>query len=190
MAPPLKYPALFSLVLILGFAAAVLLRVLVGGNNAAFSVPAALVFAGCLMLFTFASKTKLKFNNKVIFIGLAGGLFLCLPAVILKITGSSVNYSYGGFANWAVVAVVVALAEEAFLRGALYDAVNKWRGEKAAIVIAALLFAALHIPLYGWRVVPLDFAVGLWLGALRSISGTFVAPAIAHSIADLASWWI
>jgi hypothetical protein len=38
--------------------------------------------------------------------------------------------------------------------------------------------------------VPLDIAVGVWLGTLRAISGTVTAPALAHSLADLAGWWL
>jgi hypothetical protein len=43
---------------------------------------------------------------------------------------------------------------------------------------------------YGWAVVPLDIAVGVWLGTLRAVTGTVAAPAIAHSLADLAGWWL
>ena len=56
--------------------------------------------------------------------------------------------------------------------------------------MAAIAFAALHVPLYGWHAVPLDFAVGLVLGATRLLAGTWTAPAIAHVGADLAGWWL
>ena len=48
----------------------------------------------------------------------------------------------------------------------------------------------LHVPLYGWHVVPLDLGVGLFLGGLRLLTGGAVAPAVAHTVADLATWWI
>ena len=86
--------------------------------------------------------------------------------------------------------VAVATAEEAFLRGALYDAVARARGVDAAVVVGALAFAALHVPLYGWHAVPLDLAVGLALGALRVVTGTWTAPALAHAGADLVGWWL
>lgn len=46
------------------------------------------------------------------------------------------------------------------------------------------------VPLYGWHVVPFDFAVGLGLAGLRLTSRSLVAPAAAHTVADLASWWL
>ena len=95
-----------------------------------------------------------------------------------------------GFASWAVVVAVVATAEEVFLRGALYDAVRAAADERAAIVVGAVAFAALHVPLYGWHVVPLDLVVGLVLGELRRVSGTPAAPAVAHVTADLAGWFL
>jgi len=86
--------------------------------------------------------------------------------------------------------VFVAGAEEAFLRGALFDAVQRRWNVHAAVVVAAVAFAALHVPLYGWHVLPLDLAVGLVLGAARLAAGTWTAPAIAHISADLAGWWL
>jgi membrane protease YdiL (CAAX protease family) len=95
-----------------------------------------------------------------------------------------------GFARWALVVAVVATAEEVFLRGALYDAVSRWLGVNAAIAVGAVAFALLHVPLYGWKVVPLDLAVGVLLGELRRVSGTAAAPAITHVFADWAAWWL
>ena len=95
-----------------------------------------------------------------------------------------------GFPAWAVLTVVVAGAEEAFLRGALFDAVQRRAGANAAVVVAAAAFAALHVPLYGWHVVPLDLTVGLVLGATRLVAGTWTAPAVAHVGADLVGWWL
>ena len=59
-----------------------------------------------------------------------------------------------------------------------------------AVAVTSLAFALIHVPLYGWHVVPLDFAVGVWLAGLRLASGGVAAPAIAHSLADLATWWM
>ena len=72
----------------------------------------------------------------------------------------------------ALVVAVVATAEEVFLRGALYDAVRNALDDRAAIVVGAVAFAALHVPLYGWRVVPLDLAVGLVVGLL-ALAGAY-----------------
>jgi len=98
----------------------------------------------------------------------------------------------GDLAAWAIVVTLVACAEEALLRGALMDELMR-RGRvrpEVAAVVAALAFAALHVPLYGWGAVPLDFGVGVWLGGLRLWSGGAGAPALAHTLADVASWWL
>jgi membrane protease YdiL (CAAX protease family) len=82
------------------------------------------------------------------------------------------------------------MAEEAFLRGALFDAVEEWAGPAVAVAVGAVCFAGLHVPLYGWASAPLDLAVGLLFGALRWVSGSWLAPGLAHTFADLAGWWL
>jgi membrane protease YdiL (CAAX protease family) len=178
---------LLSIILLLGFAVSVLLRLSVGGAGAAQSSLAGLVFAGFLIALSVGAGLGTRLSRKAIIIGIFGGVFLCVPAFFAHSNGA---HPYGSYLNWAIVVSIVALAEEAFFRGVLFEAVQKWRGETAAILIAAAAFAALHIPLYGWHVVPLDFTVGVWLGALRAVSGSWVAPGISHTLADLAGWWI
>jgi membrane protease YdiL (CAAX protease family) len=181
---------LIFIALALGFCAALYARILIGGYNAAGSILGGLFFAVCLYGLAFAAGTKIIMNRRIARIGALGGLFLCLPAIVIHFIGGGMTHSGGNYLTWALAVTVVVMAEEAFLRGALFDAVNSWLGQTAAVVIAAVAFAALHVPLYGWHVVPLDMAVGLWLGALRVISGSFVAPGIAHLIADLVGWWL
>jgi hypothetical protein len=48
----------------------------------------------------------------------------------------------------------------------------------------------MHVPLYGWHVMPLDLAVGLVFGGLRLATHGVAAPAAAHAVADLATWWL
>jgi membrane protease YdiL (CAAX protease family) len=60
----------------------------------------------------------------------------------------------------------------------------------AAIVVTSVAFALMHVPLYGWHVVPLDLGVGIFLGGLRLASGGIAAPAVAHAVADIATWWL
>jgi membrane protease YdiL (CAAX protease family) len=95
-----------------------------------------------------------------------------------------------GFAPWAAITVLVATSEELLLRGALFDASERALGAGVAVVATSLVFALIHVPLYGWHVVPLDLGVGLLLGGLRLVTGGVTAPAAAHAIADLATWWL
>jgi len=63
-------------------------------------------------------------------------------------------------------------------------------GPGPQILILALAFAAMHIPFYGWRAVPIDFAAGLVLGCVRAATGRWQAGAGTHLLADLAGWWL
>jgi membrane protease YdiL (CAAX protease family) len=94
------------------------------------------------------------------------------------------------FVPWALVNVLVASAEEAVLRGVLFDRVAHAGGAALALAVTTCAFALLHVPLYGWQVVPLDLAVGLCLGGLRMATRSVAAPAAAHIVADLATWWL
>ena len=98
--------------------------------------------------------------------------------------------SVSGFGSWLIVAATVAIAEEAFLRGALFDAVSEEVGESMAVVVSAVAFASLHLPLYGWGAAPLDLAVGLLLATVRVLAGGWGAAATAHVLADAAGWWL
>jgi membrane protease YdiL (CAAX protease family) len=173
--------------LLLGFLAAVLLRVVVGGDDVARSEPAGLVFAGLLVVGALVCRTRLPLTRRAVLLGLAGVVVLCVP-VLLSWTPRPPTVH--GFARWAAVVTVVAVAEEWFLRGALYDAVREVAGDNLAIAVGALAFGLLHLPLYGWGAVPLDVAVGVLLGELRRVSGTPAAPAVTHVGADLAAWFL
>ena len=94
------------------------------------------------------------------------------------------------FAPWAAVTILVATAEELLLRGVLFRSIRRSGGVAMAIALTSIAFALLHVPLYGWHVVPLDLAVGLALGGLRVATRTVAAPVAAHVIADLATWWM
>jgi membrane protease YdiL (CAAX protease family) len=74
--------------------------------------------------------------------------------------------------------------------GALFNELDARLGAIAAVLVTSVVFALIHVPLYGWHVVPLDLGVGLWLAGLRLATGGIAAPAIAHTIADLVTWWL
>ena len=183
-----RRPAVGALALLTALAGAVALRVAVAGPAGATSIRAGLVFAAVLGSVAVISSVGVTVTPRGAALGLAGVAVLVLPVLLVHDIGSA--RPAGGYAGWAVATSVVATAEEAFLRGAVYDAVRRARGVDAAVVVGALAFAALHVPLYGWKAVPLDFAVGLVLGGLRVITGTWTAPAIAHVGADLVGWWL
>jgi membrane protease YdiL (CAAX protease family) len=96
----------------------------------------------------------------------------------------------GGHAPQPLAAHVVALgtlaavAEEAFFRRLVYDALLPG-GPAIAVVGSALLFALVHVTVYGAWVLPIDLAAGLVLSWQRWASGSWKVPALTHVVANL-----
>ena len=79
---------------------------------------------------------------------------------------------------------LAAVAEEAFFRRLVYGALLS-AGPGAAVVGSAVLFAAVHVTVYGVWVLPLDLAAGLLFGWQRQATGSWVVPAVTHAVANL-----
>lgn len=194
-----------TVALLSGLAAAVTLRIVVGAHllsggtatwtpngvpGVAGSLTAGLVFSACLGALCVAAGWRWRRPSPAgALVGLSGAVVLCLPAAIHRLAGPD-HAAGNGFLIWAIVVAVVASAEELLLRGAVYDALAARAGVWTAVAVGALAFALLHVPLYGWGAVPLDAAVGVWLGMLRAVSGSVTAPAVAHVVADWAGFWL
>lgn len=88
--------------------------------------------------------------------------------------------------GWVVVvtASVAAVAEEIFFRRLVYGWLARW-GPLLAVAGSAVLFAAVHVPVYGPGVLPIDLAAGLVFGWQRWATGTWTAPAATHVLANL-----
>ena len=173
--------------LLAGFGVSVGLRVLVGGDDVARSVPAGLLFAACLIGLAVGARTHVTASWRAVGLGVVGTAILCLPVGLAQLVALKPLHSATGFVSWALAVVVVAGAEELFLRGTLFAEV---RSPAAAVGLSAVLFALLHVPMYGWQAVPLDLAVGVVLGGLRLEAKSVVAPGIAHVGADLVGWFL
>ena len=86
---------------------------------------------------------------------------------------------------WAITASALAgVAEELFFRRLVYGWLQLW-GPAAAIGGSAVLFAAIHVPVYGFAVLPIDMAAGLLLGWQRWITGGWTASGVTHVMANL-----
>ena len=83
---------------------------------------------------------------------------------------------------------LAAVAEEAFFRRFAYG-LAAVRGPAVAVVASAALFAAVHVTVWGWAVLPLDFAAGLVLGWQRWASGGWAVPAATHVAANVLAVW-
>jgi len=84
----------------------------------------------------------------------------------------------------AAASLLAAVAEEAFFRRTLYGWLERW-GPVLAIGVTAVLFAAVHLPLYGVGALPLNLAAGVLLGWQRWATGSWTAPAATHAFANL-----
>jgi len=80
--------------------------------------------------------------------------------------------------------LVAAVAEEAFFRKFLYGSLLPF-GAAGAIVLSSVVFALVHVPLYGGAVFWVDLGAGLLLGWQRWASGSWAAPAATHAAANI-----
>jgi membrane protease YdiL (CAAX protease family) len=181
-----------SILIAAGLAAALVLRLVVGGAQASASTPAAALFAAALAVLAVSAGWRPRpVTWRAIAAGVAGAAVL-VAAWWLAHQGAALRLHEvsGTLALWSLVVVAVAVAEEMLLRGAMFSWLSAWRGPPVALLVTSLVFAAMHVPLYGPAAFPLDLAVGMWLGALRMYTGTVAAPATAHALADLAGGWL
>jgi membrane protease YdiL (CAAX protease family) len=79
---------------------------------------------------------------------------------------------------------LAAVAEEAFFRRLVYGALLPG-GPVLAVAGSALLFAAVHVTVYGPWVLPLDLAAGLLLAWQRHATGSWAVPTLTHAVANL-----
>ncbi len=174
-----------------GLALAVALRVRVAGVAGAASAPAGVLFG--LVLLAVAAACGLHrpaLQWRQLAWGVGGAALLCLPAALVRLGRAGTILPPGEYAKWATIVALVAVAEELVLRGVLYHALLTRFDEGAAIAVTTVAFALLHVPVYGWHTLLINLAAGYLLGVLRAASGSVTAPAAAHTLADLAGWWL
>jgi membrane protease YdiL (CAAX protease family) len=88
-------------------------------------------------------------------------------------------------AAWTLpLSLLAAVAEEALFRRVAYAELARW-GAVAAVLGSALLFAVIHVPLYGLAAFPVDLGAGLVFGWQRWATGSWVASAGTHAAANL-----
>jgi membrane protease YdiL (CAAX protease family) len=185
------HPAWLTAAALGGLALAVALRVSLAGPVGAASIPAGVAFGTALVLVAAAcGLSRPTVTIRQLAWGAAAAALLCVVPATHRLAGGGSGEPAGMLPTWAAVVCFVAVAEELLLRGALFEAARAWRGPYVALGVTSVAFALLHVPVYGWRVLPLDLAVGCCLGALRLVSGSVTAPAAAHMLADLAGWWL
>jgi membrane protease YdiL (CAAX protease family) len=91
---------------------------------------------------------------------------------------------FGGCALWelAALSLTAGVGEEILFRGALQQAFSRWVGPWVGLVIASVLFGALHP--FSWGYVLMASFFGLYLGACWIASANLLVPATAHGLYD------
>jgi membrane protease YdiL (CAAX protease family) len=180
--------------LVVGLGGALAVRLAVAGDDGVRSVGAGAAFAGLLVAVALLADRREALRpgrwRWQVAVGVLGALVLALVPLLVHLGGPGGALPLDAFPRWAAVVTAVSVAEEVLLRGVLWNAAVTWRGEWVALALTTVAFALLHVPLYGWSVLVLDLAVGLLLGGLRMLSNGWGAPAVAHTAADLAGWWL
>jgi len=122
----------------------------------------------------------------------APGRAMLRPSLVLAIGLAAIAVALvaGGrpvaspLAAWSLpLALLAAVAEEALFRRAAYSALER-HGVIVAVGATAVAFALIHVPLYGWAVLPVDLGAGLLLSWQRWASGTWTVPAATHAAAN------
>ena len=125
--------------------------------------------------------------------GATVAMLLLAPGLWLRASGHPTRldlFGMGFYLPLVPALLWIAPAEELFLRGLLQPVIRRVAGPAGAITLVAVLFAAIHLPAYGWTAMPLDLGVGLLLGWLREELRSVTACVVAHTLADLGAWFL
>jgi membrane protease YdiL (CAAX protease family) len=179
-----------AVLLLLGVGCASVTRGLLNGHSLASALLSGIGFGTALLLMAVLAGWRPALPSvRSAGLGLAGGALLVgVPRLLGHGPVIPLGMGPGADPAWLLGTAFVVTAEEVVLRGVLLDAVDEAAGFGTAVAVSSLAFALLHVPLYGWGVVPVDLAAGVWLAGLRATSGGVAAPVVAHLLADLAAW--
>lgn len=107
---------------------------------------------------------------------------LAAVSVASAVSGRPPGLPAGG---WTLpLALGAAVAEELLFRRLAYAALAR-RSEALAVVVTAVAFALVHLPLYGVAALPVDLGAGLLFSWQRWASGSWTVPAATHAAANL-----
>jgi membrane protease YdiL (CAAX protease family) len=88
----------------------------------------------------------------------------------------------GSIAQFGFVALLAGVGEELLFRGVIQMKLSEWMSPPAGLVIASLLFGAVHALSKLYLV--LATAIGLYLGWFAQQYGELVTPIVAHALYD------
>ncbi len=114
----------------------------------------------------------------VAYVKLGGGQFYPEKFHLLTTSGS--------MKFWLTSLIVVALPEEFFFRGFLFDRIEG--SAQTKIIVTSILFSITHIVIGFSLIRFLTFLPGISLGFLRHKTGEVYTPALLHTLFNLIHW--
>lgn len=135
------------------------------------------VFVGLPVIYGY--RIKDRFKLKSVLIGLGIGIIFGLAQSLVR---GAYFHLMGG-----VTLIGTAIAEELLFRGYIFGEMQKKLGPVATILISAVMFAGIHIPIYGtaWGSLVLVMLSGVVYGVIRVYFGNVWPAATAHFGEDL-----
>lgn len=148
-------------------------------TTALVSLFCALLIGGVLLPLPMATQTRRSSGSTAVVIALVG---IAAFAVGRALVGGHAPLAFGSYT--VATSSLAAVAEEAWFRRLCFGLLLP-AGQGFAIGGSTILFAVVHVAIYGWWVLPLDLAAGVLLGWQRAATGSWVVPAATHVLANL-----
>ena len=104
--------------------------------------------------------------------------------VVGRMVGGGRAVPHALVVHLVVLNSLAAVAEEAFFRRFIYGLLAR-TSVAMAVVGSSVLFAIVHVTVYGLWVLPIDLTAGLVLSWQRWASGSWRVPAVTHVVANL-----
>lgn len=107
------------------------------------------------------------------------------PLVRLRrVVDQTVLPLFDGWSTWdlASLSLVAGVGEEMLFRGVIQDAIARSTGPWVALVVASVIFGAMHSITRTYSVVATG--LGLWLGGVYLWTGNLLVAMIAHALYD------
>jgi membrane protease YdiL (CAAX protease family) len=165
-------------VLALGLCLLLLRPLALGRPGASLMLVAAYVAVAALSLASPVRSQEPQLLGPVVAFGVGAGALLLAGLV----AGPRLPVRVAGHAF--ALNALAAVSEEAFFRRFLFDRLTRY-GPAAAVAGTAVLFAMIHVPLYGMPALWVDLGAGLLLSWQRWATGRWTTSAATHILANL-----
>jgi membrane protease YdiL (CAAX protease family) len=119
----------------------------------------------------------LAYATIVLVVTLAFVLLLQLPVLLVSFSPALLSP--------VLFYLAVALGEEIWFRGLMFQGFSQWKGPVTAVICSVLVFGLFHVPLQGWHGVALALSMGLPFAVVRLRANNIIGLIFAHWLIDL-----